>query len=99
MVFGVHIGWIVALALVALVYWYLRCTKQGYELTVVGENENTARYAGMNVKKIVVRTMFLSAGLAGLAGMLQASARTKRSRNPWRTMWASRPSPSLGWQT
>ena len=77
MVFGVHIGWIVALALVALVYWYLRCTKQGYELTVVGENENTARYAGMNVKKIVVRTMFLSAGLAGLAGMLQASGADK----------------------
>ena len=76
-VFGVHIGWIVALALVALVYWYLRCTKQGYELTVVGENENTARYAGMNVKKIVVRTMFLSAGLAGLAGMLQASGADK----------------------
>lgn len=77
MVFGVHIGWIVALALVAFVYWYLRCTKQGYELTVVGENENTARYAGMNVKKIVVRTMFLSAGLAGLAGMLQASGADK----------------------
>jgi simple sugar transport system permease protein len=72
-VLGVHAGWIVALVLVALVYVYLKRTKQGYELTVVGENENTARYAGMNVKKIILRTVFLSAAIAGLAGMLQAS--------------------------
>ncbi len=50
-VFGVHAGWIVALALVALTFVYLTRTKHGYELTVVGENENTARYAGMNVKR------------------------------------------------
>lgn len=72
-VMGVHIGWIIALALVALVFFYLRYTKQGYELTVVGENENTARYAGMPVKKIVLRTMFLSAAICGLAGVLQVS--------------------------
>ena len=76
-VFGVHIGWIVALALVALVWLYLKKTKQGYELTVVGENENTARYAGMNVSKIILRTMFLSAAICGLAGMLQASGADK----------------------
>ena len=74
MVFGVHIGWIVALALVALVYWYLRCTKQGYELTVVGENENTARYAGIRVPRIYVRTMALSGALCGFAGFLAVSA-------------------------
>jgi simple sugar transport system permease protein len=72
-VLGIHAGWIVALILVVLVYVYLTRTKQGYELTVVGENENTARYAGMNVKKIILRTVFLSAAIAGLAGMLQAS--------------------------
>lgn len=76
-VLGVHAGWIIALLLVALVFVYLRHTKQGYELTVVGENENTARYAGMNVKKIILRTMFLSAGICGLAGMLQASGADK----------------------
>ena len=72
-VLGVHIGWIVALALVVAVLLYLRYTKQGYELTVVGENENTARYAGMPVKKIVLRTMFLSAGICGLAGVMKVS--------------------------
>ena len=77
LVLGVHIGWIVALVLVVLVAVYLRRTKQGYELSVVGENVGTARYAGMNVKRIILRTMFLSAAVCGLAGMLQATGADK----------------------
>ena len=77
LVFGVHAGWIVALILVAATWVYLRYAKQGYELTVVGENVNTARYAGMNVKKIILRTMFISAAICGLAGMLQATGADK----------------------
>ncbi len=72
-VLGVHWGWIVALVLLGLVFLYLRHSKHGYEISVVGENENTARYAGMNVRRIIVRTMALSAGICGLAGMLQAT--------------------------
>lgn len=70
---GVHFGWIIALLAVPLVYIYLRYSKQGYEIAVVGESEKTATYAGMSVPKVIMRTMFLSGGLAGLAGMLQAS--------------------------
>ena len=73
-VFGVQIGWIVALVLVALVFIYLRYTKQGYEISVVGESHATARYAGMNVGKIVLRTMFLSGAVCGVAGMLRLQA-------------------------
>ena len=76
-VLGVHVGWIVALILVVAVYIYMRHSKQGYELSVVGENEATARYAGMSVKRVVIRTMFISAGLCGLTGMLQASGADK----------------------
>lgn len=72
-VFGVQIGWIIALIMVILVFIYLRYTKQGYEISVVGESEATARYAGMNVKKIILRTMILSGGIAGITGMVQAS--------------------------
>jgi len=72
-VFGVHIGWIIALVIVAAAYIYLTRTKQGYEISVVGESTNTARYAGMNVKKIIIRTMFLSAALAGIVGFLQVA--------------------------
>jgi simple sugar transport system permease protein len=70
---GVHIGWVMVLILTGLVYFYLAKSKQGYQLSVVGESENTARYAGMNVKNIIIRTMFLSGAIAGLAGFWQVS--------------------------
>lgn len=72
-VFGVHWGWILALVLVVLAYIYFSRTKQGYEIAVVGESNNTARYAGINVSKVFVRTMLLSGAMAGLAGMLQVT--------------------------
>jgi simple sugar transport system permease protein len=72
-IFGVHAGWLIGLILVAVVFVYLKFTKQGYEISVVGESNNTARYAGMNVKKIVMRTMFLSGAICGIAGMTQAT--------------------------
>lgn len=72
-VLGVHIGWIIALALVALVYLYMNHTKHGYEITLVGESPRTAKYAGMNVGWIIIRTMFLSGALCGLVGFIQVS--------------------------
>lgn len=72
-VFGVHAGWIIALVLAVLVFVYLRYSKHGYEISVVGESKNTARYAGMNVSKIVMRTMFISGAICGIAGMTQAT--------------------------
>ena len=52
---------------------YLKRTKHGYEIAVVGESINTARYAGMNVNAVIMRTMFISGAIAGLGGMLQVS--------------------------
>lgn len=72
--FGVHIGWIIALILVIIIFIFIHHTKKGFEISVVGESESTAKYAGMNVKKIILSAMFLSGGLCGLAGMIQASA-------------------------
>jgi len=70
-VLGVHWGWILALMLVAFAYIYFSKTKQGYEIAVVGESNETARYAGISVSKVFIRTMFLSGALCGLVGMLQ----------------------------
>ena len=53
--------------------YYLKKTKQGYEIAVVGESENTARYAGINVKKVIIRTMAISGALCGLTGFLLVS--------------------------
>ena len=63
-----------ALVLTAFVYIYLNYTKQGYEISVVGESENTARYIGINVSKVIIRTMIVSGAICGLAGFLIVSA-------------------------
>lgn len=72
-VLGIQFGWMIALILVIGVFIYMKYSKQGYEISVVGESQDTARYAGMNVKKVILRTMFLSGGICGLAGMIQAT--------------------------
>jgi len=59
--------------LTVLIYFYLKSTKQGYEIQVVGDSAQTAKYAGMNVTKITLRTMFLSAALIGLASAFAVS--------------------------
>ena len=70
---GVYCGWIIVLILVFLMFWYMKYTKQGYEIAVVGESENTARYAGMNVPFIIMRTMFISGAISGVVGFMLAS--------------------------
>lgn len=59
---------IIVLALTIAMYVYLKYSKQGYEISVVGESQNTARYAGINVKKVIIRTMMISGAICGLAG-------------------------------
>jgi len=61
---------IIVVALTVAVYIYLKYTKQGYEISVVGESQNTANYIGINVKKVVIRTLIVSGALCGIAGLL-----------------------------
>ena len=63
----------IVLALTILIFVYMKYTKHGYELTVVGESGNTARYAGINVRRVIIRTMALSGALCGLAGFILVS--------------------------
>lgn len=61
---------IVVLIITVAMYVYLKYSKHGYEISVVGESENTARYIGINVKKVIIRTMLLSGAVCGIAGLL-----------------------------
>ncbi len=72
-VFGVHCGWIIVLVLVVVMFVYMRYTKHGFEIAVIGDSVNTARYAGMNVGKIMMRTMFLSGAISGIVGFIVVS--------------------------
>ena len=49
---------------------YLKFSKQGYELSLVGDSQNTARYTGINVKKVIIRTLVVSGAICGLVGLL-----------------------------
>ena len=61
---------IVTLVLTGVLYIYLNYSKHGYEISVVGESVRTAQYVGINVKKVIIRTMILSGMLCGLTGYL-----------------------------
>ena len=78
-----HVGWfpeilgskyalniVVVVLLTIGMFIYLNYTKQGYEISVVGESERTARYIGIKVEKVVLRTMLISGAICGLAGLL-----------------------------
>lgn len=60
----------IVLGLTLFMYVYLKYSKHGYEIAVVGESQNTARYIGLNVKKVIIRTMLLSGAVCGIAGLL-----------------------------
>ncbi len=61
---------LIVLIITVIVYMYLKYSKHGYEITVVGESENTARYIGIDVKKVIIRTMAVSGAICGIAGFL-----------------------------
>ena len=62
---------IIIVALAAGVVWtYLKYSKHGYELSVVGGSQNTAKYIGINVKSVIIRTVILTGVMCGLAGFL-----------------------------
>ena len=71
-------GYLLLILIVAVLtvgmFIYLRYSKHGYEISVVGESEKTARYIGINVRKVIIRTMLVSGAICGVAGFLIVSA-------------------------
>ena len=65
---------LVFFTLAALMFIYLKYTKHGYEISVVGDSPNTARYIGIDVGRVIIRTMVLSGALAGIVGLFLAGA-------------------------
>lgn len=61
---------IIIAILTVIVYIYMNFSKHGYEIAVVGESQNTAKYIGINVKKVIIRTMAISGAICGIAGLL-----------------------------
>ena len=64
---------LVVALMTGLMYIYLRYSKHGYEIAVVGESQRTASYAGIKVDRVIIRTMVLSGSLCALMGFLMTS--------------------------
>jgi ABC-type uncharacterized transport system permease subunit len=69
----IHAGLIMALIAAIILFIIVKNTTWGYQISVIGESQKAARYAGINIKKNIFIVMFLSGGLAGLAGMAEVS--------------------------
>lgn len=61
---------LVAVVVTVFMYLYLKYSKQGYEIAVVGESDATAKYVGIKVERVIIRTVALSGALCGLVGLL-----------------------------
>lgn len=64
---------IIVITIAIAMFLYLKYSKHGYEISVVGESERTALYAGINVKLVIMRTMMISGAICGIAGFLLVS--------------------------
>ena len=81
---GDSINWtvvIIVLVITVLMFVYLKYTKQGYEIAVVGESVNTAKYAGISVKKTIIRTMIISGAICGVCGFLTVAGEDQTISN------------------
>ncbi len=69
----VHVGILVAIALLIILEYVLRYRPAGYAIRTIGNNPKAAKYAGINIGKYIVISMLLAGGIAGIAGMLEVS--------------------------
>ena len=65
---------LVVILITFFIWFYMSKTKHGYEVNVVGDSINTAKYVGMNTKWIIIRTLILSGAMCGIIGFLYTSA-------------------------
>lgn len=65
---------IIALIMTAFMFVYMKYTKHGFEVALVGESVNTAKYVGINVKKVIIRTLLLGGLVCGILGFLYAGS-------------------------
>jgi simple sugar transport system permease protein len=68
-----HFGFVIALIVTVIVWWVLKRSKWGYEIKLIGDNKEAARYAGINIARNIILVFMFSGALAGLAGMSEIS--------------------------
>ena len=72
--FGLHIGWVLTIIVVITITILMKYSKWGYNLSIIGESKDTARYAGIDINKTIIFSILASGGICGIVGFIQASA-------------------------
>lgn len=69
-------GWVLVVTLIValFVFIYLKYTKHGFEIAVLGESPNTAKYAGINTTAVIIRTAAISGALCAICGFIYTGA-------------------------
>ena len=67
---------VIVMIMVVLMYLYLKRTKHGYEIAVVGASKSTARYAAIDVNKVTIRTVSISGAICGIAGFIAVAGQS-----------------------
>lgn len=75
---GINIGFLIAIVLAILIYWFFKKTTSGYQISVIKNSLNAARYAGINIKRNILVVMAISGALAGIAGVVKVFGITHR---------------------
>ena len=75
---GISAGILIGLVAAVLIFLAYKCTTDGYQLSVIRSSMNSARYAGINIKRNIILALVISGGLAGLAGYVQYAGVTHR---------------------
>ncbi len=68
-----HLGFVFAILAVVAVWYILTRTRFGYEIRLIGDNPNAAKYAGVNIAAMTIFVFMFSGGLAGIAGMSEVT--------------------------
>src|SRR5262249_56050385 len=72
-----HLGLVMAIVVGGVMWWWLRSSRWGFDLRVIGDSISAARYSGMNVARRTVSVLLVSGAIAGLAGAVQVSGVTQ----------------------
>lgn len=68
-----HYGFVLAVASAAAIWFVMKKTALGYEMRAVGHNPEAARFAGIPVNRVLMKTALLSGGMAALAGFSEVA--------------------------
>ena len=68
-----HMGLLFGIIAAVILWYVIYRSRWGYEVRLIGDNPNAAKYAGIDISRNIILAMFVSGALAGLGGMSEVT--------------------------